>query len=783
MFRRLRSKLQFKLALTIALVGVVCAATVGILSYYSGKAALKAETNKALSDLCQQVLNTCEMDEATIQERLLTSSALATDLMAAKLGDLSRVAGRQVQIGGHSVPLVRGAYGDLVGNTKLLQQFLAQGHKIKSASFFIWDGRDFVRVAATETDASTAPVLSTASSDGQSLSEGKRFTGRLTTDSKLEYVCYQPLKDRSGTLVGALGFRVAYGERVLAQLSEKKLGETGYFFVMDSTGNAFLHPTKQGENLAGEKDASGYEFAKEMLAAKEGEIRYRWQNDKTGMRWKYVRYVYFQPYDWIIAASIYEDDLFAALGAVKTRSVLSALILSVLAGLVALWVGKGIATPVKLVASELQALASGGADLTCHLQAHSCDEVGETVNAFNRFVGNLSEMLGQVRSSGELVLRESDALGENSSQITEANHNIEVAIQQLAEGAQQQAESASSAASATSQLNAVISQVADAAREQQSYTENAGASISQVKSLIDQATQQVSELASDSEAANELARTGEAHANATLESTERIRPATEQAATELERLAERSAKIGGILDTISAIADQTNLLALNAAIEAARAGQHGKGFAVVADEVRKLAELTRNSASQIGSILTEIQQGVESARAPMQATLAAVSDAKTTVEQAVSVVRDIARHTETMGSRVAQVAGGTIEITQQSDELIELVNALQLKADEVAQAAESMIAASNEVEQSISNVAAISQESAASTEEVLASVEEATAQSDEIARAARGLADSSAAMLQQIASFKLAEDDNSDLDAATPRQAGAAQYGYGASPA
>lgn len=71
------------------------------------------------------------------------------------------------------------------------------------------------------------------------------------------------------------------------------------------------------------------------------------------------------------------------------------------------------------------------------------------------------------------------------------------------------------------------------------------------------------------------------------------------------------ARINELTNDIRNISSQTNLLALNANIEAARAGEAGRGFTVVATEIGVLASQTFQTVDSINAIVGEVNEAVD----------------------------------------------------------------------------------------------------------------------------------------------------------------------------
>lgn len=162
-------------------------------------------------------------------------------------------------------------------------------------------------------------------------------------------------------------------------------------------------------------------------------------------------------------------------------------------------------------------------------------------------------------------------------------------------------------------------------------------------------------------------------------------------ARESEQLGDISREMGSIMDVVTNIANQTNLLALNAAIEAARAGDAGKGFGVVASEVRKLSEQTKESVTNVGTLLRttnerttqlmnsvkEIQTAVVTGESSMQATerqFAQILESMVRTQQQNNLME---REMATIGSVISELGMAFDEVTRAADTLSIVAQDLQ----------------------------------------------------------------------------------------------------------
>ncbi|PQZ92447.1 MULTISPECIES: methyl-accepting chemotaxis protein [Pseudomonas] len=219
----------------------------------------------------------------------------------------------------------------------------------------------------------------------------------------------------------------------------------------------------------------------------------------------------------------------------------------------------------------------------------------------------------------------------------------------------------------------------DGAERQAGDTAQIRDSLGELEATIQQVAGDASQAAGASRSAGEAVEHGQRVIGLSLTGLHALVGEVQQNAQMIEKLAEESATIGGVLTVIRSIADQTNLLALNAAIEAARAGEAGRGFAVVADEVRSLAQRTAGATAEIQTLIAGLQsaahQSVEGMRAQVEhaeATAQQAQAADGALDEIVGAIQTISDTAVRIADVTAQQSGAVSEIRDNSERIHQL---------------------------------------------------------------------------------------------------------------
>lgn len=296
------------------------------------------------------------------------------------------------------------------------------------------------------------------------------------------------------------------------------------------------------------------------------------------------------------------------------------------------------------------------------------DEIGNIARLVHTLIGGLASIVVNIHhSTGELAEFKDD-FQQKFETINNSISNVNVAVDEIANGATSQADE-------TQKVNSQINDMGDAITKTSQNVDSLTQSTEQMKEHNEQLDTTIQELMAISDRNKESLAAVYNQTNETNQSVMHI---------------------GNAVDMITDIAGQTNLLSLNASIEAARAGEYGKGFAVVADQIRQLADQSANTAKEIGEIVAEL---IENSNTSVE-TMGVVRQEMTGQYEKLNTTKDI--------------------FEQLNEEVNNVVTAIESISTEV----ESLDKLKGEVLGSAESLAAIAQENAASTEETSASMVE-----------------------------------------------------------
>lgn len=461
--------------------------------------------------------------------------------------------------------------------------------------------------------------------------------------------------------------------------------DSGYMWIDDTDYNLVMHPIlpeQEGTNRYELEDKNGVMIIQEIMKVCESGGGYNnfWftKADGVTVAEKLAYSEKFEPWSWVVTTGNYMDDMQAEMSEKETELnhsfnnmvvmiVIVSIVILVISGIVAVEFGKRISKPICGLENVLGKIADG--DLSFDVNEKLLkrrDEIGSIANQVLVVKNSLVDMVGGIGLVANQLQADNQSFSNNFTKAADNIKNISTAIEEIAEGATNQA----------------------------TETEVVSGKVKELERVIDQEREAVVRL--EQAIASMMEYSGGAVKN--VEHLTEISDRTNHAISFVnEQTRKTNLSVGDIqqaIGVITEIAEQTSLLSLNASIEAARAGEQGRGFAVVAEEIRKLADESNASASEIENAVRQLITNSESSVDKMQ-------DVFQNVQEQMNRLKETKDAFENLYKEIQSVEGVSADLGLQTERLDELK---AIVAD------------------SVSNLASIVEESAASAQETSASM-------------------------------------------------------------
>lgn len=193
-----------------------------------------------------------------------------------------------------------------------------------------------------------------------------------------------PIRKGNNDIVGVISI-VADLTTLSEQVAVKRIGETGYSYIVDSAGQVIAHPDPAV--TAELMDLSAYPPVRSFLAGEEGEYSFQ---DDSGVEWHASLAPLENGWGVIVQQQATEQDQPVAL---FVRVSLFIVAIVAFALLLFTWLTvRGVTSPIQTLTQAAQAISAG--DLSRRAEVARRDELGFLANSFNQMAAELQATLG-----------------------------------------------------------------------------------------------------------------------------------------------------------------------------------------------------------------------------------------------------------------------------------------------------------------------------------------------------------------------------------------------------
>ncbi len=480
---------------------------------------------------------------------------------------------------------------------------------------------------------------------------------RVTRKPEIE-ICIPVIKD--GEVTGAIVARKE-ADTLGNIVKDSGYGKEGYAFMINGKGRVIASPDiEKVTNLynpieLAEKDLRLTSLSKAyqtMLDNKSGITSYNQEGTNF-----YAAYAPIAGTDWIFAITADKSEIFSAIPKLVRTIILAMITVLILCfGLIYL-LQYNITRPLIGITKVSKKIAS--MDLRENISEvylKQKDEIGILSGTFQSLTLKLREIIIRIAQSANQVTATAQELAATSLQ----------------------------SASITEQISDTLENIAQGASEQANSTEMGFSNASKLGKLIDKNNDYVIELNLSTEEVNEMVKSGLRDVEKLSHAAHENRKATDEICEIILQTKSSSEQIREASKLISEMAGQTHLLALNASIEAARAGAAGRGFAIVAEEIQKMADQSAMSTKYIDDIIKGLMQNVNNSSMSMERIRTTSDEQLHSVMETFHKYQSISDLMKVSKAAVEKMNASEKDINNAKDEILDMLQSLSAIAEQNA---------------------------------------------------------------------------------------------------